>query len=450
MSDLHSPIDRSDTRSPISVLPVELFIRIADFVASDDPPTWIVRGDTERELIVTENILGFLVITHVCSRWRSVCHGALELWGSATSALAEKSTLHVSIDHSIPTVRILVPPILPALRVLSFSTLWDLPMMSVLDILAQTPLLERLHFNECHWSMTPDEARQERPKLVMSRLTSLTLDDLYTLRDGAWYNNCPLEYLYNHIDLPSDTLVTLSPCFSDLDFEDGSAIRLLQRLFARVLADIRRGPSPPLCVHIAWLDSPKPIYLTALPTFGDLAIFKYPSHPRHRELQRAKIGLHTIGLEEVLLDESIVNTLKGVEMLSIPTDRITRISGNYLFLEEALFSVFSDIRILRISQTTKNNSTDTWLFLHELAEFVRSDTLKYPRLEEIWISPIVSVAVDAHVVRKVAGIVAQRDKHPDNRIHTVRLGIPRPSGDSEEGVSAAELESLVPNVEWAA
>ena len=104
---------------PISTLPAEIFSSIVLLVAQDDRPDWHIVGKKFR--VLSKGGSGWLGLTRVCKRWRTMCQGSPDLWRvsddpdpyfSAASTVSTTAT-----QRLIPA-----PPTFPALGSFIYHT----------------------------------------------------------------------------------------------------------------------------------------------------------------------------------------------------------------------------------------------------------------------------------------------------------------------------------------
>ncbi|KZV67704.1 hypothetical protein PENSPDRAFT_653896 [Peniophora sp. CONT] len=441
---------------PISALPLAIFVRIVDFVAQDDRPSWEILGRKFR--VSSKWRCGWIDITRVCKRWRSACLGATELWRYSEAPDPYFSAGSMG-SETARTRMIPVPTIFPALRELHLSRL-RLSHAETLNLISRLPILEVLEIHDCAFGDTV--ARPESDTVELPHLKQLMLVDLCsaTVTDHELGTHAPFFRMHESLHYPRSAAVKLAPkLMANWGTRvDAREISILRTLVIKVL-DIIGLPSSWMCVHLGlsgYRDEAGSgsdcICFRAVPAFGEITSpLKNRSFKGSSDFWRMCVGTGELQMSSVFNDPVMSDILGNMAMLSMSDTSIFHLNKSNPAIPALLSHAFHGIRILRVSIESSEYEASVWHLLSQLlSPDATGGALRLPHIEELWFGPYSCLRKDIpSAIKRISKRLRDRSRYIANKIHTIRVDIVRPEAQNAGGEDASALESLFSTVIWA-
>ncbi|VDB87599.1 unnamed protein product [Peniophora sp. CBMAI 1063] len=442
--------------TPVCSLPLEIFNMILDFVIGDSP-SWELSGGVD--CYEEGGSLGWLSFSHVCTHWRAVCFRMrgidprsgydtttatmrLESWHEdSESELEDSESGHE--DSTLKKWFLPFPPHLSCLGSLVFAQLSGLLISEIFNILKHAPLLEHVSFYLCKWN-TDDlcfgreiESRIQLPKL--QEFQCERCDDSDT-------DNMIVIWFLESLHFPHNTRLMLSHAFNDDDRDQGYCD--MSQIITLACDGVFTSEDSLVWGFAEGALSAGNLLLDGLDGDSDLDWeqfnwrIKIAIPDGHVDLKALQcIEKHDPG---TVLARTIALSFAEYSDISLSSHTMDELSW-----------VLPNIRIIYVDYPDHGT---LWMngVLSRLASELSDQTIIFPHLERLWIelntAPFENAdAASAYLTSllgDIAGVLRRRASHPANKLHTVLFNAAEPSPNTPEGVHAATIKSIVPNVVW--
>ncbi|VDB87593.1 unnamed protein product [Peniophora sp. CBMAI 1063] len=426
---------------PACSLPPEVFLRIIGHLATEDPPKISLKDAKDARFRRTV-VFGWLVVTQVCRKWRDSCRGAHELW-PLPGIEDDELPPHQLPDATRGSDILKLPAhilIGPAFRALYLQGIGDteVDLDDLLYSLSQLPILETLAIRNCVFNSSLPVARVSEvsttlPGVSLSRLKSLTLMRAATKGSDLTTHDLASRFLeLLHFSKTTHMDILLRSIGGDTGFasvrDTFTAVMLqISRIFE---SEWQNGVSVflyPSAMHITFNHMPRPL---------SLKLLQQPIAWQVQVKLPIKLSVNAVHLQY---------------LREIPDIRVKSLSGlgdNSGLVREAHLRAFNALygrtRVLYLHGHGKKRPR--LLGLPSYLAHTIDDALLFPSLEELWVGSL--VILGDFDFEPLCGVLRTRGAAPENRLHTIHVGMAKPALNAEGAEEAETLEPLVPNVVW--